>query len=178
MKTFRIFLLLLSILVINAQAQDHSFYYKQNRFGLTSPGAMRYGLYGYNNPALLNTLNQFDLLYLWSDEGGIGRFKNWGLFTAVPHLGFSAVHSSESIYSITDYKLSAAIGSPGFSLGFGYGWSSGDKDIFNSADIFTLGTLFRPIRYLSVGLIGNLSTDQYSEGAVDLAVRPFGNELV
>ena len=165
-------------LVINLHAQDHSFYYKQNRFGLTSPGAMKFGLYGYVNPAVLNSLNQFDISYLWSDEGGIGRFKNWGLFTAVPHFGFSAVHTSESIYSVTDFKLSAAVGSPAFSLGFGYGWSSGDEELFSTADIFTLGILSRPIKYLSIGLVGNLSTEEFAEGAVDLAVRPFGNEFL
>jgi protease-4 len=165
-------------MVINLQAQDHSFYYKQNKFALTSPGAMKFGLYGYVNPAVLNTMNQFDLLYLWSDAGGIGRFLNWGLYTAVPHFGFSAVHTSESIYTVTDFKLSAAIGSKAFSIGFGYGWSSGDKDFFDSPDVFTLGTLFRPDRYLSLGLTGNLSTEQYSEAAVDLAVRPLGNEFL
>jgi protease-4 len=178
MKKFKIFIFLFPFIIINLHAQDHSFYYKQNKFGLTSPGAMKFGLYGYVNPAVLNNLNQLDILYLWSDEGGIGRFKNWGLFSAVPHFGFSAVHTSESTYSITDFKLSAAIGSPEFSLGFGYGWSSGDEEFFNTADIFTLGALYRPIKFLSVGLIGNLSADQYAEGAVDLAVRPLGNEMI
>ncbi len=140
MKNFKILIFLIPFIIVNLHAQDHSFYYKQNNFSLTSPGAMKFGLYGYVNPAVLNNINQLDILYLWSDEGGIGRFKNWGLFTAVPHFGFSAVHTSESIYSITDFKLSAAIGSPTFSLGFGYGWSSGDEEFFNTADIFTLGT--------------------------------------
>jgi len=31
---------------------------------------------------------------------------------------------------------------------------------------------------LSLGLIGNLSTEQNAEGAVDLAVRPLGNEML
>ena len=177
MKIFLMFLFLFSFIITTSKAQDHSFYYKQNKFGLTSPGAMKYGLYGYDNPAVLNNLDQFDMLFLWSNAGG-GSFKNWGLFTGVPHFGFSAVHNSESIYSVTDFKVSAAVGTPAFSVGFGYGWSSGDLDYFDSPDIFTLGTLYRPIRYLSIGLMGNISTDQYSEGAVDIAVRPLGNEII
>ncbi len=177
MKIFHLSLLLFSFIIFTLQAQDHSFYYKQNKFGLTSPGAMKFGLYGYDNPATLNNLNQFDLLFLWSNAGR-DNFKNWGLFSGVPHFGFSAVHNSESIFSVTNFKLSAAVGSPAFSLGFGYGWSSGDLDYFESPDIFTLGTLYRPIRYLSIGLTGNISTDQYSEGVIDLAVRPLGNEIV
>ncbi len=171
-----IVILFISFSVIKAQTYYPS-YYHQNEFSLTSPGAMKYGLYGYNNPALLGVINQYDLYFAWSDKyGKWSDLNNWGLFTAVPHFGFSAVNLKVVGYSVTDYKLSLGFGNSSLSYGIGYGWSAGDAGTFHRSDVFTVGTLIRPYKYISLGLIGNISTKYNSSGIVDFALRPFGTE--
>ncbi len=180
MRTFSVLFFINLVLIVNVIAQPNfSSYYSQNQFGLTSPGAMKYGLYGYDNPSLLATLNNPDVFFTFSDQGRkITDLNHWGLFTAVPNLGFGVVHQKRTGFSVTDYKLTSAFGNAGFAFGFGYGWSSGDKSVFNHSELYTLGLLFRPNNYLSTGLVGNFPTEGGSEGAIDLAVRPFGNEWV
>ena len=174
MKLTVFFLLL--IIPLKAQSTFPS-YYSQNELSLTSPGAMKFGLYGYDNPATLSTLRQPDILFLWSDKTGEWNdFNNWGLFAAVPNFGFGLVKQKAGNLSVTDYKLSGAFGSSAFSVGLGYGWSNGDLDFFNHSDLFTIGSLIRPSQYLSFGMIGNIPTAGNSEGALDLALRPLGDE--
>jgi protease-4 len=78
--------------------------------------------------------------------------------------------------SVTDYKISAAFGSPAFSLGLGYGWSSGNVNYFDRSSLFTLGFLVRPSTFLSAGLITNFLFNGQNEAALDLAIRPLGDE--
>jgi len=164
--------------LINAQSSYPS-YYAQNIFGLTSPGAMKYGLYGYDNPALLTTMHQPDIYFTWNDQvGKWSEFNHWGLFAAIPNFGFAVINQKKEGYSVADWKLSAGFGGEVFSLGLGFGWSSGDVDIYQRSTLFTVGALYRPLRYLSVGLVGSLPTSGYSEGAVDVGIRPFGNEML
>jgi protease-4 len=180
MKTFARCLLLISIFssAIIAQSSYPS-YYAQNKFSLTSPGAMKYGLYGYDNPAMLVTLNQPDFYFTWNDAtGDWSDFNNWGLFAAVPNFSFTIINQRSQGYAVADWKLSAGFGSSSFSLGAGIGWSSGDVDVFKHSTLFTLGALYRPARYLSIGLLGNIPTSGIAEGAIDLGIRPFGNEVV
>ncbi len=156
---------------------NFSSYYNQNRFGLTSPGAMGHGLYGRVNPALLTYVEHPDIYFAWSDRTGDWYdFDNWGIFAAVPNFGLSAVTEKYKGLVVTDYKLSAAVGNRTFSVGLGYGFSSGDDNAFNRSSLFTAGFLLRPFQYLSLGLVGNFPTKIESEAVVDVAVRPFGNE--
>ena len=178
MKVLITLLIAVSALIHSAAAQSiFSSYYSQNQFGMTSPGAMKYGLYGYDNPAVLATMNSPDLFFSWSDQGmKFSDFNLWGIFAALPNFGFGAVHQKQSGFSVTDYKLTSAFGDERFGIGFGYGWSSGDNSFFDRTNIYSLGTLFRPNNYLSLGVVGNFPAKGGSEGAFDLAVRPFGNE--
>lgn len=158
-------------------------FYMQNDFLLASPGALKYGLYGYDNPALLNYVDGFDLLFTWSDEGPqkrVNNFNRYGVFTAVKNLGFGFVHNRAGAYSETDYKVSLGTGSRVMSLGFAYGWSSGDTRYFNRRDIITAGILYRPMKYLSFGITGTTTTEKerMREAYMELAVRPLGNELI
>ncbi len=154
-------------------------YYIQDEFGIASPGAYKYGLYGYVNPALLSMVDQPDLYFTFSDERGRWNdFNHYGIFTAFPHVGLGFVNTKVNSLSVTDYKISAGFGNEAFSIGFGYSWSSGDLMEFNRSDFFTIGSIYRPIKYASLGLIGNLSTSNNNEGALDLAVRPLGNEIL
>lgn len=154
-------------------------YYRQNSFWQTSPGAMKYGLYGYDNPAVLSTVDNFNLEIFWvspNENKFADDYSRWGLFSAVPHLGFGFVKEKMLRHSVTDYKISTGLGNSAISAGIAYGWSTGNKDLFNHSNLFTAGILYRPLKYFSFGLIGNFPQDTKSEGALDFAFRPFGDE--
>ena len=155
-------------------------YYERNNFLLASPGALKFGLYGYDNPAYLSSLHQFDMVFVSSDErGNWDDFNRWGLFTAIPHFGFSLNRQKEDGNSVSDYRLSLAFGDRESSLGFSYGWSAGDLDFFNRTNIIALGLMVRPNRYLSLGAVGSrASSGDGKELAADVGIRPRGDEVV
>ena len=188
------------------QAQEaFTSYYTDNDFLLAPPGALRFGLNGYDNPALLSSLREPDLLVGWSTAyrvrhdwvefrdhflpsdyrpdnlpwvpGGRGDFMHWGVFAGVPHAGFGLVRESDGAYAVTDYRFSLGFGNRSFSMGAGYGWSSGDVEQLRRTDLVYAGVVVRPNEYLSIGAIGKASTStDLREGAIDAAVRPFGNQ--
>jgi protease-4 len=167
----------LLMVIFTATSVAQQTYYRENKFWMTSPGAFKSGLYGIDNPALLNYQSQPDLYFTWTNENGRWNdFNNWGLFTAVPNFSFGLVNQKYQDHSITDYKLSAAIGSPAFSFGLGYGWSSGDIGYFDRSNLMSIGVLARPYPFVSVGFAGNILFSGLNEGMLDLAVRPLGDE--
>jgi protease-4 len=167
--------IVISSSTLNSQERFPS-YYSQNDMELATPGTILFGLGGYGNPATLSYMSQPNLYFTWSDNNSdFNDFNNFGLFTSLPNFGFSMVDKKQNNYSITDYKLSAAFGSDAFSLGLGYGWSSGDISYYNRSNLFTLGAIFRPVNFLSVSLIGNLPTNNEREGIIGVGLRPFGN---
>ena len=148
-------------------------YFSQNDMELATPGTIIFGLGGYINPAILSYISQPNLTFVWNDKKS--DFNDFGFFASVPNLGFSLVDKKIDEFSITDYKLSASYGSSSFSLGLGYGWSSGDVEYFNRSNLFTLGAIYRPVNFLSISLIGNLPVNNEREGIVGVGFRPFGN---
>ena len=169
----------LIIILFTASAFAQQTYYRENKFWMTSPGAFKSGLFGFDNPALLNYQSKPDFYFTWTDENGRWNdFNNWGLFAAIPNLSFGFVNQKYHDHAVTDYKLSAAIGSPEFSLGLGYGWSSGDIGYFARSNLMTIGALARPIPFVSVGVVGNILFSGQNEGVFDLAVRPLGDEKI
>jgi protease IV len=177
-----IYRILLFVVLISAavSAQNlYQTYYYQNEFALTSAGAMRYGMYGSDNPALLSTLTGADLLFTWSDQNGWRSLNRWGLFAAVPNLSFNINRENwVNAFSVTDYKINTAVGDKSFGLGIGYGWSTGNETLFGRSNLFTAGSFFRPSIFFSAGVTGNFPAKGGSEGIVDLAVRPLGNEII
>ena len=127
-------------------------YYSRNEFQLASPGALKFGLYGTDNPALLSYVRDPDLLFTWSDQtDDWNRFKKWGLFAAVPHFGFGVVRNNTTAGSITDYSISMSGGNRSMSAGISYNWTGASNSTLDKSDLFTFGTLVRPIPFLSVG---------------------------
>ena len=172
---FIVFLLLISLTSIYSQQKFPS-YFTQNDMEFATPGTILFGLSGYDNPAELSFLSQPNLYFTWNDKNGdFNDLDNWGLFTSIPHLGFSVINHSDDSFSISDYKLSASIGSSAFSFGLGYGWSSGDVTYFNRANLYTLGTIYRPANFLSFSFIANLPSNGEREGIIGAGLRPFGN---
>lgn len=170
-----VFLLLVFISSIFSQQRFPS-YFSQNDMELATPGTILFGLSGYSNPAVLSYISQPNLYFTWNDrQSDFNDLNNWGLFASLPNFGFSMVDNKTKNFSITDYKLSAALGSSSFSLGLGYGWSSGDVNFYNRSNIFTLGAIYRPANFLSLSFIGNLPANNEREGIVGLGFRPLGN---
>ena len=131
---FTLAVLALSILPLFAQTHFPS-YYEQNKFNLTSPGAFKFGLYGYDNPAFLALQPSGDLYFTWNNKAGSGSdFNNWGLFAALPNIGFGVIKNDVDNRSYNDYKISGAAGGDGprvQSMGcrnaFGLGWSCDEQ---------------------------------------------------
>ncbi len=177
-------LLIVIFIVINfcpdiTSQQSYPSYFEVNDFSFAPAGALKYGLYGYDNPAVLTYLHQPDIYFTWNDLGGdFNDLNNWGLFTAIPNFGFSVVSFGDKTNSVFNYTLSAAFGGPSLSLGLAYKWTSGDFEEFNIANEFTVGSLIRLNRYFSLGLVGNFPIKGEREGVVGLAFRPFGNEVI
>jgi protease IV len=173
-------ILLTSVIsLIHAQVQLLPYHFR-NDFLHASSGALKYGLYGFDNPALLSYVTQGDLYFTWSDQNGsFADFNHWGLFAAVPNLGFGMIQQESSLGSVTDYRISSAFGNRTISAGFGYGWSGGDWEYFDREKVFSLGLLLRPSRYLSIGTVGYQTLrGKRQEAYFDAAIRPLGNELV
>ena len=143
-----------------------------------SPAGTSAGLNGYVNPALLAYVESAETVIAWSDQGEARRPVNdWGVFSAIPHVGFGVIHRRFEGAGFADYRLSVAAGNRNASLGLGYGWSRrGDPDV-RPGSAFILGGLLRPSTRLSLGLTGTVSpTFSAREGAIDLALRPGGTD--
>jgi len=192
----RIVALILAVLVFATlvEAAEVPSYHSYLDFLLTSPGSMGYGLYGYANPALAKQTDFADVLFACSNadvtdlgyqsQTPLGDLDRWGMFAGVPKLGigFGFVHQSiDHFGDVTDYRLSLAFGDRSKSFGIGYGWSSGDTDLYARTNLVTLGWLFRPMPQVSLGLSGTMSTKGGkggTEGLVDIGIRPLGNERI
>lgn len=174
---------LFSVLIGESLAQEEAFpsYRSLGDLQTSAPGSFRYGLYGFDNPAMLAPQDRSDLEFVLSDGGGSWNdFQRWGLFAGLPGFGFGMVHDARGEFSVTDYRLSLAAGDRSGGFGIGYGWSGGEgADTLGRRSHLTLGLLSRPNRYVSVGLSGAVAfSGGGSNGVLDLAVRPFGNELL
>ena len=181
MRTIAVILVLSVCLTLPAKGQSTiPPYHTHNDFLLASPGALKTGLFGYDNPALLAYQHQFDLVFMLSDvRGRWSDFNRWGLFTAIPNFGFGLIHEKSPLGAVTDYRISLAFGDHAFSSGLAYGWSTESRATFNRRNVAKLGFLIRPVQYLSIGLIGTKAfSSGDAEGVVEIAGRPLGNEIV
>jgi protease IV len=152
-------------------------YYDRNDFLLASAGALKFGLYGYDNPALLSYVRQPDILFTWNDASA--PTDRWGMFVGLPSAGFGMVREKVGGATVADYRLSLAMGDKTLSTGISYGWTIANNSSFDKSSLLTLGTLYRPLPFVSAGVTytAALNTKGY-ELVGDLAGRPFASELV
>ncbi len=140
-------------------------------FLYASPGTYRYGLLGYINPANLAVAEQPELMFSWVEDA-----DKYGLFTALPKIGFGVIYDREDGYSVKDFRVSAGFGDRKLSIGFGYGWSLGDTEYFARDSVYTLGLLFRPVSSLSLGISSSFTGSGDREAVFDIGLRPFNDE--
>ncbi len=152
----------LSLCAFLAVSTAHAEYAERGEFALAPSGALDIGLYGYANPALLSYVEGLEQGFAWSDSSSV---HSWGLFTAVPRLGFGMVNGRRD----REYRAGLSSGDRDFSLGVGMGWGSVRHVV--------LGGLWRPGPRLSLGGTWTSTfADAGREGAVDLSLRPWGDE--
>ena len=178
MKKFVLTFLFISIFS-SLLAQTNFSYLTNYNLYPASPGALRFGLNGFDNPAILTYVKEPDFYFIWN-SGNKSYFKlnDYGIFSAFKNFGFG-FYSSNLVGKgrINNYKLSSAIGDKRFSFGFAYQWRSTDISNLDLRNLFTVSMLTRPNKYLSIGLIGTFDTKvEDNEYVLDFAVRPLGNE--
>ncbi|HEY7751056.1 MAG TPA: S49 family peptidase, partial [Ignavibacteriaceae bacterium] len=178
-STIQTFLLILLLTNITSAQIFFPSYYEQNKFNMASPTALKYGLYGYDNPALLGLQTSPDIYFTWTNQSGsTSSFSEWGLFTAVPNFGLSMINNDTEEGDFLDYKISLGGGNEVAGIGAGIGWASSETYGVNRNTYYSTGLYYRPAPFVSFGLIGNFPTQGYGEGIIDLAVRPLSNEKI
>lgn len=176
MRNIAIFLFFLTV-TLTAQANGQGFkrYYQQNEFLLASPGALKFGLHGYDNPAGLHHVQQTDALLYWTSDDFWYDQQRWQGQIAVPGFSFSLGRDQRGGSDIRDFNLAFGGGTDAFASGFSVGWYRGDTEQEDLKTHVKLGFLGRPNEYLSIGLTGTVARDvAYHEAVLDVALRPFG----
>ena len=174
-KSIIVFFLLITT---NLFAQQRSFltYYELVPYMQASPGAFKFGLYGFENPALTSYLHNADIQFSILTKKVNGHTP-WALLTGNPYGNFGFISSGDSLGYVVDYRYGFSFGKPNFSVGFAYGFVGGEKSRFGRSNTLHFGALSRPFEYLSVGGFFTYSLDKEDyEGVVDVAIRPFGNK--
>ncbi len=148
---------------------------------MASPGAMKTGLYGYDNPALLTYLKNPDLMFSWSGEQSDlsrrGLFFGIPSFGGIPPIGFSIINHRSGFNRLSHLQISTAFGTETFGAGASFNFAILDTEYFDRNNTISLGTLYRPNRYFSLSLSGTTTSGvEHYEGVIDLAVRPLGND--
>lgn len=178
MKRISINAALLAFMLIagNTFAQSPAGYYSRHAFLMAPPAAFDDGLLGFTNPANLAMLRQSEMRFLWSTDGTkAASFNDWGLFWGTRGLGISTQRRHNGDRAVTDFNLATGFGSRAFGLGLAYGWSTGDRAAFGREKLFSVGSIIRPARFLSLGLTGNFSTASSNrEGIAEIGIRPLG----
>jgi protease-4 len=180
MRNFLFFIIFSIIAISTVEAQSYgSSYFSRTDISATSAGAMRYGLYGYDNPAFLSAFKGNDITIFGNSPIEDSKFSRWGFVTASKGFSFYFNQERESGRRINDYGINFSAGNEGFAIGAGYGWSNGDRSFFARDNFWQVGAFSRPVKYLSLSVLGVFhQSKDMNEGVFSAAVRPFGDEKV
>ncbi|MFN4110864.1 MAG: signal peptide peptidase SppA [Ignavibacteria bacterium] len=146
---------------------------------VASPGSLRFGLNGYENPALLTYVKNPDFYFIWNNKNKNNiKLYDYGLFAAFKNFGFAGYkHKVDGSAYINNYSILFGFGDKKTSFGFAYQWSKSDITNLSLSNLFTFSSLIRPNKYISMGLIGTTNSKfTENEGTLDLAFRPLGDE--
>lgn len=154
-------------------------YHERTEFLLTPPGAMKSGLYGYDNPAMLQFLHQPDVAFYWTSDKLLGDSPRQGAFMGFPGVSFSFVRNNFEDRQFRDYRIAVGGGMEAAAGGIALNWYGGDTDLMDLKSHLTIGTITRPTPHISFGLTGTstFNAENY-ELVADLAVRPTGTPIL
>ncbi|MCX7737758.1 MAG: signal peptide peptidase SppA [Candidatus Kapabacteria bacterium] len=169
----------ISAFVLYSQTTQRSFlhYYQLRDISQSAPTAFKFGLYGFDNPAITSYLHDDDYLLLYSRNfnSSIDDY-NWGFFSGSPFGGGGLLYTRLGDASVVDYRTSFAFGDRNLAIGLGYGFVGGDKSKFGRSNTIHAGILSRSNPYLSIGISGTFALDKNEyETVYELAFRPIKN---
>ena len=189
---FRLLLLISSILISCTVASAQGLPSDFPNYGLNSqaiaatPGTYSGGAGAFWNPAAWAAMRGWESSFAWNDRNVVDKtMDDWGLFLGGHGLGFGMKRSSIARTTpggvvlqtsfIEDYQLAIGGGDHENYWGLAYGWSRGRTDWLNRDHHLTLGSIYRPWRYLSIGTAGSLGFTGHDRRAItDIGVRPLG----
>ncbi|HRT67115.1 MAG TPA: signal peptide peptidase SppA [Bacteroidota bacterium] len=180
MKKFIIpFLIICATLPAFAQ---HRFltYYETARYMQSSPGAFKFGLYGFNNPAILNYLHDADFQVSFGTKEMYSKTP-WALNAGLksrggPASSFGIIYTPYQTGAVYDYRYAISMGNRELGFGLSYGFVGGDKGKLNRSNTISWGALYRPNAYLSIGAFQTYTDDfNQFESVAEIAIRPIKN---
>ena len=159
-----------------AQAPDMASYYETADLLGAPSSSFREGLLGYANPAVPAVAGNH-LVGVWSTRGRrAATVDDWGVLTSMGGLGAGVVRRRTGGLRATGYHLSVAGGTDEAVFGVGYQGFAGDATALGRYNRVRLGTVVRPMSYLSVGLVGNVALETDDREVVStVGVRPLGS---
>ena len=186
---FVVALLVISVLVCGNVFSQEGFqnYHQSSQLGMASPGAFRYGLNGYDNPAVLGTLSSTDLLfYTTQPDRNANGFRQWGLFggfTSSYGMGtmMGIHHERLGIDNSTTFTIGNGSGDQNFSWGYSLGFVNNEGSSFQRNSFLRLGTLVRSSEFLSIGVHGTstlVRSEPIYEFVGDVGIRPFSSAFL
>ena len=150
-------------------------YYEQYRFLSAPPAAFGDGLYGTSNPGLASMIGS-ESAFVWSSDGtDVASIQDWGIYSNLGGLSTSFVRTRRGALDVNAYHVGLSGGSRSGSFGIGYQWFTRDATALGRYNRIVTGTVIRPVRYLSIGGIGNFSVENDEwEAVAEIGVRPLG----
>lgn len=172
------FALIIALAVSSVLAQVSPFY---SRYDLLQAPSSTFGdgLLGFVNPANVGLLHSFETQFRWTADPGQFSMKDWGAFAAAPGLGFGMYRRQSGGFTTTNYQAALGFGSDQFALGVAYDWVKSDEPASRRQTEFKTGIVWRPAKYLSLGVIGFFPGDgAQTAGLVEAGFRPFNSSLL
>jgi protease-4 len=156
-------------------AQGMASHYTQTELLAAPSATFREGLFGVANPAV-PALTGTQFAFTWTTDGDdLGSLNDWAALGTLGGLGAGIVHSERGPLASTAYHVSLAGGSKAATFGVGYQGFSGDATALGRFNRLTFGSVVRPSRYLSLGLVGNVSVENDEREVVgEIGLRPLG----
>lgn len=154
---------------------DMASYYDQAFFLSAPPAAFGDGLFGTANPALAGMIGS-GTAFVWRSDGtDAASIQDWGVFSNAGGLSSSYTRLNRGALAVNAYHIGLSGGTRSASFGMAYQGFGGDATALGRYNRIVTGTVLRPVRYLSVGAVGNVSveTDDW-EVVGEIGVRPLG----
>jgi protease IV len=137
------------------------------------------GLFGYFNPAALNSVTFPDMLLLMNLNGTTAYVPDrWGFFIGFPHFSYGTINTllgSGTWENRNRFCLSA--GTQLLGVGLAYEWTSRSTGFNDPANLLAFGFQAQPAALLSFGVTETMNMSfAENETVATLGIRPFGND--